>query len=270
MGWNLGDPGGRSAGSDDDLRDFAREAWAWEFLRRNRAYIDAACSFSEERDVRRDGAANVRVLNPRKGAPTPETWGLHFYAAADRPAGRAAVFWRVDVNPAVLPVQCIPASADDNDAFDVMRGCRSVAVLRQEGGWEQILLADGTHVIQLEVRRGSLLDGPVLLRYDLEGFVDLAPKLRTLARLLALRRYGRFPRSLFPPERRARRWLMALKALDASWSGAHARDIATALFGERVVARDWTSASDYLRSRVRRAVAAGECLSNGGYRKLLR
>lgn len=143
-------------------------------------------------------------------------------------------------------------------------------LLRLCEGIEQAILDDGDYRVQLEVSGRSLLDGPAMLHYDLSGFEDVDPKLLTLQRLFALRRLGRFPRSLFPPEARARRWVLALRALDASRAGASPREIAAVLVGEDVVRRDWDGDSDYLRSRVRRAIVAGECLANGGHLDLLR
>ncbi|MGB8842301.1 MAG: DUF2285 domain-containing protein, partial [Aliidongia sp.] len=66
------------------------------------------------------------------------------------------------------------------------------------------------------------------------------------------------------------RWRLALQALDASRAGMPPREIAVALFGDRIARRDWDGASDYLRSRVRRAIALGERLAGGGYLDLLR
>lgn len=143
-------------------------------------------------------------------------------------------------------------------------------MLKRGDGIEHVLLGDGAHRIQLEVRGTSLLEGAVRLRFDLAGFDGVEAKVATLRRLIALRRLGRFPRSLFPPDRRVNRWVMALRAVDGRQAGANARDIATVLFGHDAVRRDWDGPSDYLRSRARRAIAAGERLANGGYLTLLR
>jgi hypothetical protein len=195
--------------------------------------------------------------------------GCTFCEAPDRPSRAAAVFWRADVNPAVLPIEACRASRNGIDAFDVRRLEHPVILLRPADGIEHVLLGDGVHRIQLEVRGQSLLAGPASLRYDIAGFDGTEPKLLTLHRLIALRRLGRFPRALVTRERRAPRWITALRAFDGNRAGADPRDIAGALFGHDTVRRDWNGGSDYLRSRVRRAIAAGEGLANGGYLRLL-
>ena len=195
--------------------------------------------------------------------------GCTFCEAPDRPSRAAAVFWRADVNPAVLPVDACPVSHGAKDAFDVRGLAHPAIVLGLDDGVEHVLLGDGIHRIQLEVRQRSLLEGPLRLRYDIAGFAGVEAKLMTLQRLMTLRRLGRFPRSLFPPQRRAHRWIMALRAFDGSRAGANPREIAAALFGNNAVRNDWAGESDYLRSRVRRAIAVGEGLANGGYLRLM-
>ena len=169
----------------------------------------------------------------------------------------------------MLAVETLPVRRGDSDAFDISRFVRMATVLRCSDGREHLLLSEGAHRIQIEVTAGSLLDGPVCFRYELTGFKHTEAKTLTLRRLLLLHRLGRFPRGLYPPERRARRWVMALQAYDAVRAGASHREIAPALFGERVVKEDWCSRSDYLRLRVQRLVRTADKLVNGGYRDLL-
>ena len=160
--------------------------------------------------------------------------------------------------------------AEHGDAFDIRHFERLATVLRQTDGHEVLLLSDGEHRLQIDVTAGSLFDGPVCLRYELSGFRHIEAKMLTLRRLLLLCRLGRFPRGLFPPERRAHRWPMALQAYDGIQAGASHREIATALFGENVVKEDWCGRSGYLRLRVQRLVRTADQLVNGGYRDLLR
>src|SRR3546814_1394770 len=101
----------------------------------------------------------------------------------------------------------------------------------------------------MEVTAGGLLCGPVRFRYELSGFKHIEAKTLTLRRLMLLRRLGRFPSGLYPPERSARRWAMAIQAYDAVQAGATHREIADALFGEQVVKEDGGGRSNNLRLR---------------------
>jgi hypothetical protein len=144
-----------------------------------------------------------------------------------------------------------------------------VLLLRDTAGREYLLAGEDACQIRLDIRAGTLLDGPVRLHYDLAGSVGLGPKLLTLRRLLALIRLRRLPRGYFPPPSQARRWMLALRAFDARQAGASHRDIAAVLFDVSVIGSDWGDL-DYLRSRVQRLIRLGDLLVQSGYRRLLR
>jgi len=196
--------------------------------------------------------------------------GCTFAEVSSRRATDACIFWRADWDASVLGVETLPMPRGDGNAFDIRQFGRLATVLRQADGHELLLLSDGDHRLQIDVTAGSVLDGPVCFRYELSGFRHIEAKTLTLRRLLLLRRLGRFPRGLFPPERRARRRAMALQAYDGVRAGASHRDIAAALFGEKVVREDWSGRSDYLRLRVQRLIRTADKLVKGGYRDLLR
>ena len=167
-------------------------------------------------------------------------------------------------------VEAIPPTPDDPLIFDLERVAVPALVLCDPSGTEHLLIGDDTCQIRLDVITGTILDGPVQFRFDLAGLVGLEAKLLTLRRLVALLRLGRFPQRLVSRDRRMRRWMMALRALDARRAGATHREIAVSLFGEAAVAADWNGRSAYLRCRVQRLIHLGETLVQGGYRRLLR
>jgi hypothetical protein len=169
-----------------------------------------------------------------------------------------------------VTVDAIPAEADHPDALDIRSAGVEALLLAGGRPHEQVLLRQGGRAVRLNVRSGTLDQGPVRLRYALEGLTRLGPQLLTLRRLLALWRLGRMPSDLFPPERRAPRWIELLRTLDGLAAGASQREIAAALFGIETVDRDWRGSSDYLRLRVQRLAATARELAAGGYRDLLR
>ena len=178
--------------------------------------------------------------------------------------------WRADSDPAVVKVEAIPPVPDDPLTFDLRRMALAVLVLRDPSGTEHLLIGDEACQVRLDVMSGTVLDGPVQFRFDLASSVGLEAKLLTLQRLVALTRLGRIPRRLVPQDRRARRWMMALRALDARRAGATHREIAAGLFGEALVEADWNGRSTYLRCRIQRLIRLGETLVQGSYRRLLR
>lgn len=135
------------------------------------------------------------------------------------------------------------------------------------GGCEHILFSDGARHLQLAVTTGSVLEGPVYLRYLLSGFRHMESQILTLQRLCRLCRLDRLPRGLYPPEPRAGRWLMMLRAWDGVQAGASQREIAALFFGGKRVREDWNAG--FLRTRIQRLIRGAEELVEGGYRKLL-
>ena len=108
---------------------------------------------------------------------------------------------------------------------------------------------------------------PALLSCTLRGINDFEIKPLTLQRLCRLARSGRLLKSLYPPERRARRWIEMLRAFDGAEFGASQRDIAAVLFGDRAVREDWDAG--FLRTRVQRLLSGARTMVRGGYRRLL-
>lgn len=132
-----------------------------------------------------------------------------------------------------------------------------------------MLIAEGSRQIQLDVRSGTLLSGPIRLHFQLTGFRRLDAQTTTLVRLGALHRLGRLPTSLFPAEAAASKWARALQAYDGMMAGASQRDIARILFSEKLVQEEWSGRSDFLRLRVQRMLAYGRRMVGGGWRTLL-
>lgn len=148
-----------------------------------------------------------------------------------------------------------------------MRGIATV--VQQVGRAEHLLLTDGFRHLQVKIAEGTLLAGPVRLHCALKGLVDMERKVLSLRRLCLCRRLGRMPRTLYPPEPMAGRWIEKLRAVDGTMAGATQREIAVALFGERRTAAEWSRGSDCLRLRVQRLVRDGMRMVRGGYRDLL-
>lgn len=179
------------------------------------------------------------------------------------------VFWRPDWDKSVLLVRTLPAFTTEN-AFDLHIYGKLATVLVMDEGFEVVLLTDGVHHLQLFVLEGTVLKGPVYLRYALSGFKHLETRILSLRRLVGLHQQGRFLSKLYPIETKAERWALAARAHDAWRAGASQREIACALFGEKAVRDDWHDGSDYLRLRTRRLLRYATAMINGGYAGLLR
>jgi hypothetical protein len=182
------------------------------------------------------------------------------------PARDAVILFDADTDASVLACE---VAGDDGEGFDLGRiGCFS-ALLKGEDPREHLVLGDGLRRLRLDVAGGTMLGGPVRLRFRFEGLRAIDTPLLTLRRLAALDRLGRMPQTLYPADRRAARWTLALRASDAQRAGATQREVAELLLGPDRVRADWNAGTDYMRSQVRRLLRFGARMTRGGWRALL-
>jgi len=160
---------------------------------------------------------------------------------------------------------CLP---DDPDAFDLLATTARATILKDSAG-EEAAIDSGRTLIRLSLACGTLLDGPVRLRYLLDGRCQLHRRLLALRQFEALMRLGRVPRPLHTPVGNVPRRTLLIRTLDALAADSSPRSIAIKLFGGAEVFRNWNHESDYLRMKTRRLVNRARYLANGGYLEML-
>ena len=245
----------RNAAAYARLLEADRTIFAWEWLRRNPAYRDAA-------------EWSLVHASPDESFAEAAAWGLLAFEAPRLPAPIARPIWHAEACPLVLRAFADGEGGLD-DAFDLHQFASSTTLLTDREGCEHLLLSDGLHAVRIDVVAGSAVRGPVRLSYLLSGRASVERPLLTLRRLLAFCRTGRFSRSLHPPAPRARRWVMMLRAWDALAAGAGQREIAEALLSSTAGANRWRSEAPSLRSQAQRLVRGARRMAGGGYRTLL-
>jgi hypothetical protein len=238
---------------------------AWEFLRRNAQY-QRAYRLSRRGSVRpgrlSSGLLFVRI---RRRTLRSIAWGLNTFVDPALPAFEASLCWRSSSAAPVLEAHCCRASGS---AFDLtMANLRSAKrIIVGPGREECVLLGDSDLALTLRLRGSRATLGPVCTTFLLRGIPDptkLAADFATLSTLL----HG--PRSRV--HRSPHRLLLrdALVALDARCVGASHRDAAELIFGVEGVRNAWSGRGGWLKERMRRALATGEKLRDGGYRRAL-
>jgi hypothetical protein len=250
---------------------FDRGDWGWEFLRRNAGYA-FDWRASTPRHLRPIALSDgTRLLRMRRRHPRAEMWGLFVFADPSHAAPDAFVAWLPTIDRRVLRARCAFAVAADAGtvvALSAFRAQRSaiigadgvpVVTMRRQG-CRVGLMAHGWHALA----RRAVVTFEVEGLDELDGGID---SLRTLQRLLNPNARAR-PAAI--PAAVQERLRQALLALDGSLAGASYREIATTIFGDKRVSEEWSAASRFLKDRVRRLVAKGHALMNGGYRDLLR
>lgn len=247
-------PDWRDSAAYAPLLEADRSLIAWEWLRRDRAYREAA---------KRASAADALI--PASAAA--EAFGLIAFEPPHLAVPHARPVWCAHAHPYVLSTELVP-QGPAGDRFDVARLRGLVRILAGERA-DHLLLSDGLRAIRLDAPSGAF-ERAVCLRYRLDGLSSAEPPLLTLRRFLALCRTGHFARSLHRRECRARRWVMALRAWDGLAAGADQRRIASELFSRTAADPHWRTRESSVRSQVQRLVRSARQLAAGGYRRLLR
>jgi hypothetical protein len=150
-----------------------------------------------------------------------------------------------------------------------MHGGRATAIVMVDDACERLSISNGFSRIRVDITSGTLLAGPVMLRFMINDDRYCALRQLTLTQFRAFRRTGRLDHSLHRVESRAARWILQLRAVDGLQKGATSRELAAILFSGRARSCNWRE-DDSLRSTVRRLVANARQMVAGGYRKLLR
>jgi hypothetical protein len=136
-------------------------------------------------------------------------------------------------------------------------------------GREQVALGDGRGRLRLEVAHGSISHGPVSLVARIDRLDWAEPQWLTLRRLIRSIRQGKLVTPLPLPRTKTLRWLLALRCWDARVEGATHRELAEILVGPERARVEWNRVTDFLRSRVRRALRFNRHMMDRGWKELL-
>jgi hypothetical protein len=211
------------------------------------------------------------LLRMRRRYPRAEKWGLFAFADPSRPAYQSFVLWLPTASRRMVRARCTMVRSDA--AANVMMlatfRAKRFATIGVDGVSVVTLKGDGS-CVSLIACGWQALTRPVVVTFELDGFDELGVRIECLRTLQRLADPGSSTPAAPAPTAANERLRQALLALDASLSGASYRQIATTIFGEERVSEDWNAASRFLKDRIRRLVAKGHALMDGGYRDLLR
>lgn len=236
-----------------------RPGFAWEWLRRDPAYREAAIAAAAGAGVAGLGMDAVGDADARA-----ERWGLVAFEDPALAAPVARPIWLGRWDPAVVEADAVACDQGDPDAIP-MELLAPLATMVCTAGVEHLLLTDGWRRVRIDVRNGFLLSGPVRLRWQLVGVASAAPKVMALRRFLSVAASQSFSNRLWPREPRARRWTQALRAHDALAAGAGHREIATLVAAEGAVQAGWRTRNPSTRLQAQRLSALARSLAGHGF-----
>lgn len=245
---------------------FRRRDWAWEFLRRNTAFLSDAYRHHGQVEIQPSCVPNSKLLRVHTRQNEARDWGLLFFPNPDQAALKADVFWDPALDPLHVTVMVTPRDkADPDDLFERTVASCSIDHLTDYDGQEHLLVRGAHGTAQSKCSGVSILasDQPVKVSLNMRGpdRIDHA--------YLA---YKRAEKILYPGPwhwtERTRRLRNALICLDVKDAGLPQRFAASIIFGEERVEREWTTSKSF-RDLTRSFYRKGRRLRSGGYRRLL-
>ena len=236
-------------------------SWAWEWLRRNRAY---QTDWKRARQGRR--RSSLLEATRRRTKDRAARWGLTSMEDPETPAHTSKVFWQRDTIAGLLRAGARTQPDNHVVPYDLWSepGQKAIAL---DDDCAQLLIrtARADHRLLFEERAEIADRIPLELRLD-------APngdrKQFDAARQFLFERSRERTPSL-PIHPRAPLMMQMLQTIDGRASGASQREVAKVLFGTDAVASEW-SVSDRLKARVRYLERRGRFFVDGGYRTLLK
>lgn len=199
-----------------------------------------------------------------------ERWGLAFFPDLEQNGLEADAIWSGGIYNRRVHTHITPRGP--NEASEIYD--RTVAICRithftDMAGREHLLLKGNGCVIQVNCSGMSLLaQEPVKLSMVIDSLEEFQAKLKTLQR--AQRVYDPQAEDEIPEwSRHSLALRNALVALDCHDAGKSYFDTATFIYGETRAREAWDSPSRAMKDEMKRALARGRELRDGGYASLL-
>lgn len=267
MRYHVGPPWPPSRGAYDYAMALCPSDLAWEFLRRSPAY---------QRDYRLNCKGVVRAprclrVSPpltrvRRHTQSAGAWGLHSFVDPALPAPSSPVCWLTATAAPLLDGIVDRAPRGTSPDLNIRNLASARHLVLGPTGEQHVLLRDGDAALTLRLRGTRVSLAPVNTSILLRGF----PKPELVADALSILATLVLRPNLDPHNSRDLLFLRdALVALDGRCLRASYREMAAVIFGCQNVRIAWSSSSRWMKDRMCRALARGEHLRDGGYRKLL-
>ena len=270
-GFNVGPSWPPQRTDYDYLLSLTYPGWAWECLRRSPSYCLAARVHGCLKSSIVPHCPNVQISRARSRWLPAEPWALSsFRPPPDCPAPSAPVLWLPEYSAPLITAEADLGGTIRERDFDVGKLPYLVHVHFSADGSQHVVLKSPTNHVTLIVTGPLITLQPVRLKFATTGFAGLEDHLKCLGALahIVLGR-ARALRPDRPGETDRIELRNAIIALDGDHACASRRDIATVIYGASRVADEWGDRDAPLRHRIKRDIARGRRLRDGGYRQLL-
>jgi hypothetical protein len=247
-------------------RGIERAGWAWEFLRRNKYFVEDLQRHDEHRNAKlsKHGSINYIELGQRNVAAA--RWHLLTFAFLNLSTCKPHIFWDAASLPQLLYFKSKRAVKIGKGNFDLNCIAGQKSILRLEGV-EYVVIQRSENSVRLAGIGCSLISGSCDIKFEITGLCGVEPQLAAIKMLTRFVREN--DENSETEEQRNPLLLSYLIALDGHLEGKTYRQIAQVIYGEDRVSQVWTSETRFMKDKIRRAVERGIALMEGEYVTLL-
>lgn len=253
--------------------------WAWEFLRRNHSYRREFQAHQTKAPKLFELESGSRMIVGKGRYKRARAWGLLFFANPKLTAYEAGVFWKPSVFPGTIPVTLRDASrAASRERHVKMSACDRVIlsslwcrrlIFESINQSRHVILAPHKYWIQLYCDSAHPLDDNALISFRIDGAEHAEKRIESVRQLLKLHRSSGRKLSSISYRRGSEKLSSAITALDVAKEGGTYKDIASALFGRKLVEESWSGGHSPFKQKARRALERGRIYRDGKYLELL-
>lgn len=246
------------------LKNMPKEAWAWEFTRRNSEYITAwaghikQCQkqsfLPDDKDFKK---------NEMKKA---SKFGLLYFIDPNLGSKTADLFWSPEIMPYVLSCSLIDHESDEYESQIILADISlELSYVETFDGNSHLILKDECCSIQLLFDEKLDLNTVFDFEVHLPVYCDLVEKIQSVSYLCEFLSYQKCRKFHSLSTRKTIQYIEVLFAFDLLKLGLSHREIAIRLYGESAILEGWDGVSDNTRSKTRRIIKLGEELVVAGY-----
>ena len=241
------------------LKKMPKEAWAWEFTRRNSAYVNAWRKQKNHSLKQKE----ITILEMK----TACKFGLLAFNNPNVNSKNIDVFWSPNSTPNILKCSLIDHSHSECKEGLILADLDlRLTYVQSEDQKSHLLLQDETSSLQLVFDVSLDLDTFFDFEIHLPAIYNRSKQIKSAIKLDQLLSCKKFKNIQGLSDSKSNHYIEVLFAMDLSSIGYSQRDIAKIIFGEHAILYGWEGVSDSTKSKVKRLFSSGRSLIKAGHK----
>lgn len=236
-----------------------KEAWAWEFTRRNPLYLAAWNKHQSK--------CNGQTVITKREMAKASKFGLLAFSNPNKTSEHIDIFCSPNTTPSILKCSLIDHNHSEFKEGMILADLDLKLTYKQsEDGNSHLLLKDKTSSLQLIFDVSLDLNTFFDFEIHLPAFYNRSKQIKSAIKLDQLLSCKKFQKIKGLSDFKSDQYIEILFAIDLSYLGYSQREIAKKLFGKESVLDGWNGNNDHTRSKIRRIFASGKNLLKAGHR----